>query len=598
VLQVSDTRKLFLVLAGALAVAFMVNALTASPASAGIIPNPIDAVKGLIGVPGDVAGELGATVLKEALEWLLGGIKTAITLALVKFLTHIELPVGRSLAQVTGPMIVIGGFFLVTGLITSIGDGYREIVAGTDTPPRVIGQAIFRVIGLALLLGAWYWIVPLAVDVANGMSDYVLSDKAVASALRRTFAAEKLLSVGFPLLGLLTAVALAMSILVLVVLKFVLAIAFACLYVGGPAFIGFGALPRVGTLPLAIVTRGLFTLTLIPLLWTIVFVAWAGVSAAMFDTATGDANGAMGALMGPGLFLAGLVVMLAATKKVLSMATFGLRLAVPGTGMARLAVRSATGLAVARVLAGTVNGSAAGGSVADSPRQVGDERRQAEHATFRAERPAAAATQPRRLEVAAPHEAWASRREAERANQQADANAIADVRNGVFRPRQVPSGAAKAMAARVDELRAVWGGEIPPERLLEIQSDLGTGDRAAAAGAARWAMDRHPGDREATRLEFQRTMQNAYAGVHMHPRAREAVETTAAANPEVVWDLFAPDHAAYGGKHPPTASNDQDRPHVEYDSRLMDQHGGLEAFRREAQRRRAQAGPDDEPLPF
>jgi hypothetical protein len=173
VLQVSDTRKLFLVLAGALAVAFMVNALTASPASAGIIPNPIDAVKGLIGVPGDVAGELGATVLKEALEWLLGGIKTAITLALVKFLTHIELPVGRSLAQVTGPMIVIGGFFLVTGLITSIGDGYREIVAGTDTPPRVIGQAIFRVIGLALLLGAWYWIVPLAVDVANGMSDYV-----------------------------------------------------------------------------------------------------------------------------------------------------------------------------------------------------------------------------------------------------------------------------------------------------------------------------------------------------------------------------------------------------------------------------------------
>ena len=33
----------------------------------------------------------------------------------------------------------------------------------------------------------------------------------------------------------------------------------------------------------------------------------------------------MGALMGPGLFLAGLVVMLAATKKVLSMATFGLR---------------------------------------------------------------------------------------------------------------------------------------------------------------------------------------------------------------------------------------------------------------------------------
>src|ERR687895_273591 len=188
--QISDTHKLVLVFAGALAVTITLEALTASTASAGIVPNPIDAVKGLVGVPGDVAGELGATVLKEALEWLLGGIEAAITVALVKFLTHIDLPVGESLAQVTAPMIVIGGFFLVVGLITSIGDGYREIIAGTETAPRVIGQAIFRVTGLALLLGAWFWIVPLAVDLANGMSGYVLSDNAVARALRRTFAAD------------------------------------------------------------------------------------------------------------------------------------------------------------------------------------------------------------------------------------------------------------------------------------------------------------------------------------------------------------------------------------------------------------------------
>ena len=274
-------------------------------------------------------------MLKEALEWLLGGLKAAITLELVKFLTTIELPVGGALSEATGPIVVIGGFFLVVGLITSIGDGYREIVAGTDTAPRVIGQAIFRVIGLALLLGAWFWIVPLAVDVANGMSHYVLSDDAVASALRRTFAAESLLDVGFPLLGLLTGIFMAMAILVLVVLKFVIAIAFACLYVGGPALIGFAALPRVGTLPLAIATRGLVTLTLIPLAWTVVFVAWAGVSAGMLDAATGAGSGVVSALMGPGLFLAGLVVMLAVTKKLLSMASFGLPLSVPGAGIVR-----------------------------------------------------------------------------------------------------------------------------------------------------------------------------------------------------------------------------------------------------------------------
>ena len=594
--QVSDTRKLVLVFAGALAVTFIVETLTASTASAGIVPNPIDAVKDLVGVPGDVAGELGATVLKEALEWLLGGIEAAITVALVKFLTHIDLPVGESLAQVTGPMIVIGGFFLVVGLITSIGDGYREIIAGTDTAPRVIGQAIFRVIGLALLLGAWYWVVPLAVDLANGMSGYVLSDNAVARALRRTFAAEELLGVGFPLLGLLTAIALAMSILILVVVKFVLAIAFACLYVGGPAFIGFAALPRVGALPLAIATRGLFTLTLIPLLWTIVFVAWAGVSAGMFETAAGDGKGVVGALMAPGLFLAGLVVMLAATKKVLSMATFGVRLAMPGGGIIRSAARSAIGLAVARGVAGTASGSADAQSVADTPRHVNDERHRVERAPVHPGRTVTSQAQTRRLQVSSPHEVWSSRREAERANQQADASAIADVRNGVFRDRSVPAAAAKAMSARVDELRAVWGGEVPRERLLDVESDLGIGDRAAAASAARWAMDTHPRDAEKARLEFQRTMQNAYAGLHMDSRAREAVETAAAANPQVVWERFSPAYQAYGEARGPIARGERDRPRHDYDPRLMDQRGGLEAFRREAQQRRANDGPDD--LPF
>ena len=132
-------------------------------------------------------------MLQDALEWLLGGLNATITLGLVKYLVHVELAVGESLARATGPMIVVGGWFLVVGLITSIGDGYREIIAGTDTAARVIGGAIFRVIGLAILLGSWFWVVPLAVDVANGISGYVLDDGAMGSALRRTFAGEMLL---------------------------------------------------------------------------------------------------------------------------------------------------------------------------------------------------------------------------------------------------------------------------------------------------------------------------------------------------------------------------------------------------------------------
>ena len=68
-------------------------------------------------------------------------------------------------------MIVIGGFFLVVGLTTSIGDGYRDVVAGADTAPRVIGQAIFRVIGLAILLGSWFLLVPPARFWAWGNAD-------------------------------------------------------------------------------------------------------------------------------------------------------------------------------------------------------------------------------------------------------------------------------------------------------------------------------------------------------------------------------------------------------------------------------------------
>ena len=600
VLQVSDTRKRFLVLAGALAVAFAVEALTASPASAGIIPNPIDAVKGLIGVPGDVAGELGATVLKEALEWLLGGIKAAITITLVKFLTHIELPVGESLAQVTGPVIVIGGFFLVVGLITSIGDGYREIVAGTDTPPRVIGQAIFRVVGLALLLGSWYWIVPLAVDVANGMSGYVLSDNAVSRALRRTFAAEELLSVGFPLLGLLTAIALATAILILVVLKFVLAIAFACLYVGGPAFIGFAALPRVGGLPLAIATRGLFTLTLIPLLWTIVFVAWAGVSAAMFDTATGDAKGVMGALMGPGLFLAGLVVMLAATKKALSMATLGLRLSVPGVGIARLAVRSATGLAVARALgagaAGAMSQHPGDGASPLSERPVRDQRSDGSGVLSRPASTVDKRRQFRDLAVYAPHVQEGRSTSASRLERAQDANAIGSVREGVWIQREPPTEAFEEMRQRVSS-RRISEREVPAEQIMELKKDLPVADQAAFAASAKAAIDSHPNSPQHAWEQFSDAGAKQYAGRPLKPAQHEAVETVLAASPATVWDTFGVGHSG-GSTADESGASRPDPARRYYDPRLMDQHGGLEAFRREAQRRRAQAGPDDEALPF
>jgi hypothetical protein len=587
---------------GVLLAALVASALTPSSASAGIlgtpIPNPVDAVKGLIGVPGDVASKLGATVLQEALEWLLGGLKATITLELVKFLVHIELAVGESLAKLTGPMIVIGGFFLIVGLITSIGDGYREVVAGTDTAPRVIGQAIFRVIGLAILLGSWFWIVPLAVEVANGMSGYVLSDEAVGNALRRTFAGEKLLQGGFPLLGLLTGIMLAFAILALVVLKFIIAIAFAALYLGGPALIGFAALPRVGNLPLAIATRGLLTLTIIPLLWTVVFAAWAGVNAGMLDTATGGGS-LIGGLMGPGLFLAGLVVMLGVTKRVLAMATFGVALSVPGAAIARSAITRG----LSRGLESAVKGAAAAGAASEraaepseaTTRHPRESQHQEERKAVRSGRGTTKPAQPfRKLEVDDPIGAR-QKREGAAAKRAASASIslFGATRRGVFeQPRHVRDDAWESVSQKVAQRRRA--GEPSVQEALAAADALPDIDRSGFGVLARESLEQRPesaGDiyrSNAARVVANRAQQ-------LTPEQLEAGITLSAARPEVVSAALAPDCRSWGHGH-------EDSPDTGgYHPDLMDRHGGLERFRQEFEGRRADARDkpaDDEGLPF
>jgi hypothetical protein len=546
-------------------------------------------VRGLIGGPGDVASAFGATVLQEALEWLLGGLKGTITLALVKYLVHVDLAVGQSLARLTGPMIVVGGFFLVVGLITSIGDGYREIVAGTDTAARVIGQAIFRAIGLAILLGSWFWIVPLATDVANGVSGYVLSDGATGSALRRTFASEWLLDRGFPLLGLLTGVMLAFAILLLVVLKFVIAIAFAALYVGGPALIGFAALPRIGNLPLAIATRGLLTLTAIPLIWTVVFAAWAGVSAGTFDTAAGD-GGVIGGLMGPGLFLAGLVVMLGVTKKVLAMATLGVGLAVPGAMIARSAVvatmtrRLGGALRSASVDAATTRASSEGlpttsrARTDDGAPGVG---RPVPEASARA-----AAARPRReLQVTDRVVKPFGPEEVARHHSASAANAVLHVEpNGAFAVPHAVSHEAVADAAREVEYRRA---EAAPsaEEVRQAGKLLTAADRTAFALAAEVASREEP---IRAQRHFARAMSRQIAAAPaIDSRERAAAITVASADPQVVRDAFAPTTRSFELDRPPSSHG--------YDPRLMDPSGGLDRFRDQLGAKRPRSQGDEEP---
>jgi len=561
------------------------------------ITDPFGGLGDLIGAPGDIASGLGATILQEALEWLLGGLQATITLELVKFLVHIELAVGHSLAQLTGPMIVIGGFFLIVGLITSIGDGYREVVAGTDTAPRVIGQAIFRVIGLALLLGSWFWIVPLAVDVANGMSGYVLSDDAVGSALRRSFGGQALLHLRFPLLALVTAVMLAFAILALVVLKFIIAIAFAALYIGGPALIGFAALPRVGNLPLAIATRGLLTLTIIPLLWTVVFAAWAGVSAGVFDAATGDGGGAIGALMGPGLFLAGLVVMLAVTKKVLAMATLGAGLSVPGANIARSAITTAVtrGLGAAKGTAAAGAATRGGERPSPAPSQpAGDGKGQAERGTARAPQPKPAPSRAfRELDTSSVRQRDERGRTTASRAAGASISLFGATRHGVFeQPRHVADDSWESVSRRIADRRSA--AEPSAQEVTKAAGALPDIDRSGFGVLAKESLEQSP---EAAGGIYRSNASRVVANraKQLTPEQLEAGITLAAARPEVVNAALASNYRPWGHGYNEPASRSP------YHPDLMDQHGGLERFREEFEGKRAarrEKPADDEGLPF
>lgn len=535
---------------------------------------PLSGIGDLVGKVKDAVDptKVGASVLKDALEWLLGGIEAKVTLEVIRFLVAIELPVGGSLKAVTGPMIVIGGFFLVVGLITSVGDGYREVIVGTDTAARVIGQAIFRVIGLALLMGSWYWLVPLVVDVANGMSGYVLSDQAVTKALGRTFISGEMgapLLAAWPLLGLLIGVGVAMTLLVLIVLKFVLVIAFACLYVGGPAFIGFGALPKVGPPLVGMVLRALFTLMLIPLAWAIVFVAWAGVNAALLEDIPEDKF--VTVLTGPGLFLAGLVVLLAVTKRLLSLASSGLRLSVPGSGLARIAMS----LAVYRGLGGALKGaggqaaSQSAGATAPVKAYPGDGQHQAELSQLRGSAGTARNPQPAApgktkygrdlVPGGAPGVSSAQQRARDQAAEQVRGwhESLGKSRGDGAQWKPNVGGAATRQEVaelkdRVGEIQAVLGGPVPREQVLEDSRHVPPIERARFFGGARAAQEAADGDAVRAGQLFQDAGTRAWGGrMPDDPLERQGVESLLATDVGTLMEVTAPDARAWGYRPAP-----------------------------------------------
>jgi hypothetical protein len=297
-----------------------------------------------------VAGAAGRVVLdgvQAILDWIYGGLTDTITPFVMKFLTRVDLVFAGGLERMVMPFVVIGAALMVLGAISSIIQGYGAVIAGAAGSAGVISGVLMRVAGLALLLGSWHTLVPIAVDVANEFSAYVLSDQAIDDALAKTFglsaaggASAGIAAAGVaPIVLLILLTLLAVFFIVLLLLKYVVTFAFAILYLGGPVMIGLGAFPGLGSVAINGLVRSLAILMLIPLSWATVFAAWAAVNSTLVTNPPKEAGAyALTVINGPGIFVASCLVVLGVTRALIKMATpLGAPLNIPGARLAMAA---------------------------------------------------------------------------------------------------------------------------------------------------------------------------------------------------------------------------------------------------------------------
>jgi hypothetical protein len=247
------------------------------------------------------------------------------------------------------PLVVIGAALMALGAVSSVIQGYGAVIAGAASSASVISGVLMRVAGLALLMGSWHTLVPIAVDVANAFSGYVLSDQAINDALAKTFgltaaggatAGIAAASGVAPIVLVILLVLMAMFFVALLLLKYVVTFAFAVLYLGGPVMLGLGAFPGLGSVALNSLVRSLAILIVIPLSWATVFAAWAAVNSTLVTAPPKNAGAvALAVINGPGIFVASCLVVFGVTRALIKMATpLGAPLSIPG---ARLAMAAA-----------------------------------------------------------------------------------------------------------------------------------------------------------------------------------------------------------------------------------------------------------------
>lgn len=315
---------------------------------AGIVTGPAGA---LFGGLGDLAGKVGAGALKEALEWLFGGLESTITLNAMRSVTKVvELPtLNGSNNSIVAAIYIMSIPTFAIGTMFAVSQAMYGSMSSSE-PLGGYGRVIIRTVVLVVAAAAWYPIVQLLVYVTNDLSSYLLSDPVIGENTRESFAEAKTDKLA-PILMLLVYLILAVSWLLLVVAKGVITLAFVMVAIGGPMILALSTFPPARNMVNWLMTT-VATLIAIPALWAFVFCAWAFIGSSLWNETFADEPSQ---LYKASLFIAAMIAIYGVTKKALSMGRMGIPGGIPGGGAAKMGMGLAAAYAGRNVAAGLLS---------------------------------------------------------------------------------------------------------------------------------------------------------------------------------------------------------------------------------------------------
>lgn len=315
---------------------------------AGIVTGPAGA---LFGGLGDLAGKVGAGALKEALEWLFGGLESTITLNAMRSVTKVvELPaLNGSNNSIVAAIYIMSIPTFAIGTMFAVSQAMYGSMSSSE-PLGGYGRVIIRTVVLVVAAAAWYPIVQLLVYVTNDLSSYLLSDPVIGENTRESFAEAKTDKLA-PILMLLVYLILAVSWLLLVVAKGVITLAFVMVAIGGPMILALSTFPPARNMVNWLMTT-VATLIAIPALWAFVFCAWAFIGSSLWNETFADEPSQ---LYKASLFIAAMIAIYGVTKRALAMGRMGIPGGIPGGGVAKMGMGLAAAYAGRNVAAGLLS---------------------------------------------------------------------------------------------------------------------------------------------------------------------------------------------------------------------------------------------------